>query len=176
MPVWSWVVGMGTKLIVYVLLFDVFLSLMVGAYSGITPPSIPPEPSYSLAQEIASSIVWTVGWGPLTLWGPVTLIPPFSILGANFPGLTLPGLTIPGVTLFSISFSWLAPILYLANWIVWIFQVISSVVGYLFSIFTSSISLLANVPTVGPFLTAFTLIINFILIWELVKLIRGYGL
>ncbi|ACZ35781.1 hypothetical protein SSSV7_gp30 [Sulfolobus spindle-shaped virus 7] len=168
-------VGMGTKLIVYVLLFDVFLSLMVGAYSGITPPSIPPEPNYSIAQAIASSIVWTAGWGPLTLWGPVTLIPPFNLLGAQFPGLTLPGVTIPGVTLFSISFSWLAPILYLSQWIIWVFQVIESVVSYLFSIFTSSISLLANVSVVGPFLTAFVLIINFILIWELVKLIRGYG-
>jgi len=31
------------------------------------------------------------------------------------------------------------------------------------------------VPVIGPFLTAFVLIINFVLIWELVKLIRGYG-
>ncbi|AZG03408.1 hypothetical protein [Sulfolobus spindle-shaped virus] len=166
-------VGMGTKLIVYVLLFDVFLALMVGAYGGITPPSIPPIPSYSFDQALASSIVWTVGWPPITLWGPVTLIPPFSILGANFPGLTLPGVTIPGVTLFSISFSWLAPILYLIGWLTWMFQTTDSVLGYLISIFTSSIGLLANVPTVGPFLTAFVLIVNFILIWEVVKLIRG---
>jgi hypothetical protein len=47
--------------------------------------------------------------------------------------------------------------------------------GYLLSIFTGSISLLSSVPVVGAFLTAFVLIVNFVLIWELVKLIRGYG-
>ncbi|AQQ16853.1 A169 [Sulfolobus spindle-shaped virus Lassen] len=166
-------IGMGTKLIVYVLLFDIFLSLMVGAYGGISPPSIPPIPSYSFDQALASSIVWTVGWPPITLWGPVTLIPPFSILGANFPGLTLPGVTIPGVTLFSISFSWLAPILYFIGWLTWMFQTTASVLMYLISIFTSSVTLLSSVPVVGPFLTAFILIVNFILIWEVVKLIRG---
>jgi hypothetical protein len=166
---------MGTKLVVYTLLFDVFLSLMVGAYSGISPPSIPPVPNYNLALALASSITWSVGWPPITLWGPVTLIPPFSILGANFPGLTLPGLTIPGVTLFSINFGFLAPLFYIFGWIIWIFQTIASVLGYLLSIFTSSVSLLSSVPVVGPFLTAFVLIVNFILIWELVKLIRGYG-
>jgi hypothetical protein len=45
----------------------------------------------------------------------------------------------------------------------------------LLSIFTGSISLLSSVQVVGPFLTAFVLIINFVLIWEVVKLIRGYG-
>ncbi|ACP34303.1 hypothetical protein LS215_0149 [Sulfolobus islandicus L.S.2.15] len=155
-------IGMGTKLIVYVLLFDIFLSLMVGAYGGISPPSIPPIPSYSFDQALASSIVWTVGWPP------ITLIPPFSILGANFPGVT-----IPGVTLFSISFSWLAPILYFIGWLTWMFQTTASVLMYLISIFTSSVTLLSSVPVVGPFLTAFILIVNFILIWEVVKLIRG---
>ncbi len=166
---------MGTKLVVYVLLFDIFLSLMVGAYGGISPPSIPPVPSYSFAVAVMSSVVWTVGWGAITIIPSFTLIPPFSILGANFPGLTVPAVTIPPVTLFSVSFAWLAPVLYVVNWIVWIFQVISSVLSYLLSIFTSSVSLLSSVPALGPFLTAFVLIVNFILIWELVKLIRGYG-
>jgi hypothetical protein len=166
---------MGTKLIIYVLMFDVMLALMVGAYAGLTPPSIPPEPTYSLAQSIASSIVWTVGWGKLVIIPSFTLIPPFSIMGANFPGLTIPCVAIPPVTLFSISFSWLAPVLYVFLWIIWIFTVIADVLGYLLSVFTSSIVLLANVPAVGLFLTAFVLIINFILIWELIKLIRGYG-
>jgi hypothetical protein len=49
------------------------------------------------------------------------------------------------------------------------------VLAYLLTIFTSSLVLLASIQVVGPFLTAFVLIINFILIWEIVKLIRGYG-
>ncbi|MQL56429.1 C166 family protein [Acidianus ambivalens] len=166
---------MGTKLIVYVLLFDIFIAMMVGAYSGLTPPSIPPEPSYASAQAVASSIVWTVGWGPLTIIPQTTLIPPFCILGAHFPGLTIPAVTIPGVTLFSINFGWLAPVLYVFDWIIWIFETIASAVGYLLSIFTGSITLLSSVPVIGPFLTTIILIINFVLIWELIKLIRGYG-
>lgn len=166
---------MGTKLIVYVLLFDIFLSLMVGAYSGITPPSIPPTPNYNCAVITAASIYWTVGWPPLPLWGPITLIPKFNFLGSCFPGLTIPAVTIPGVTLFSINFAWLAPALYVVDWIVWIFETVASTVGYLFSIFTSSLSLLSNVSVVGPFLTAFVLVINFVLVWEVIKLIRGYG-
>lgn len=166
---------MGTKIIIYVLLFDIFLSLMVGAYSNISPPSIPPTPSYDNAVITASSIYWTVGWGPLPLWGPTTLIPKFNIFGYCFPGLTIPGVTIPGVTLFSLNFGWLAPALYVVDWIVWVFETVASVLGYLFNIFTSSLSLLANVPVLGPFLTAFVLITNFVLVWEIVKLIRGYG-
>lgn len=166
---------MGTKLVIYVLFFDIFLSLMVGAYTSLTPPTIPQTPSYNAVLVTASNIVWTAGWGPLPLWGPVTLIPPFGILGANFPGLTIPGVTIPGVTLFTMSFSWIAPILYAFDWVIWVFQTVSSVLSYLLGIFTGSLSLLANVPTVGPFLTAFVLIVNFILIWEVVKLVRGYG-
>jgi hypothetical protein len=166
---------MGTKLIIYVLFFDIFLALMVGAYSGLTPPSIPSEPTYQSAQSLASSIVWTVGWGPLTIIPSFTLIPPFSILGAQFPGLTIPAVTIPGVTLFSINFGFLAPVFYVFMWIIWIFVTIADVLGYLLTVFTSSIVLLASVPVVGLFLTAFVLIINFILVWELVKLIRGYG-
>jgi hypothetical protein len=166
---------MGTKLVVYVLLFDIFLALMVGAYSGITPPSIPAVPTYCSAQAVASSIVWTVGWGKLTIIPQTTLIPPFCILGAHFPGLTFPCVAIPGVTLFSINFGCLAPLFYIFDWIIWIFTTIASVLGYLLSIFTGSVSLLSSVPVLGPFLTAFVLIINFVLIWELVKLIRGYG-
>jgi len=155
---------MGTKLIVYVLLFDVFLAMMVGAFSGITAPTIPPTPSYSSAQALASSIVWAVGWPS------ITLIPKFSILGATFPGLT-----VPAVTLFSMNFGFLAPLFFIFDWIIWIFTTIASVLGYLLSIFTGSVALLSSVPVVGPFLTAFVLIVNFVLIWELVKLIRGYG-
>jgi hypothetical protein len=166
---------MGTKLIIYVLLFDIFLSLMVGAYGGISAPTIPPEPTYTSAQATASSIIWTVGWGSITIIPSFTLIPPFSILGANFPGLTVPAVTIPPATLFSINFGFLAPVFYIFGWIIWIFQTIASVLGYLLSIFTGSISLLSGVQVVGPFLTAFVLIINFVLVWELVKLIRGYG-
>ncbi|EHP68358.1 hypothetical protein MetMK1DRAFT_00027880 [Metallosphaera yellowstonensis MK1] len=155
---------MGTKLIVYVLFFDIFLALMAGAYSGLSAPSIPATPSYTSAVNLASSIVWSAGIPS------ITLVPSFSILGT-----TVPSITIPSITFFSISFSWLAPVIYVFDWIIWTFVTIASVMGYLLSIFTGSVSLLASVPVVGPFLTAFTLIINFILIWELVKLIRGYG-
>jgi len=155
---------MGTKLIVYVLFFDIFLAMMVGAYGGLSAPSIPATPTYTSAVQLASSIVWSAGIPS------ITLVPSFSIAGA-----TVPSITIPSITFFSISFSWLAPVIYVFDWIIWTFVTIASVMGYLLSIFTGSVSLLASVPVVGPFLTAFTLIINFILIWELVKLIRGYG-
>ncbi len=155
---------MGTKTIIYVLFFDIVLALMVGAYSGLTPPSIPSMPSQYIAQSIADSFVWTVGIPQ------ITLIPSFSILGATFPGLS-----IPAVTFFSISFSWLWPVIYVFLLLAWIFSVLGSVIGYLFSIFTSSVLLLVSVPAIGPFLSAFVLIINFILIWEIIKLIRGYG-
>jgi hypothetical protein len=155
---------MGTKLIVYVLFFDVFLALMVGAYSGLSAPSIPATPTFSSAVNTASSIVWSAGIPS------ITLIPPFSVAGATFPGLS-----IPGFTLFSISFSWLASVFYVFDWIDWVFLTIASVLGYLLSIFTGSVGLLSSIPVVGPFLTAFVLIVNFVLIWELVKLIRGYG-
>ena len=166
---------MGTKLIIYVLVFDIFLALMVGAYSQISPPSIPQTPEYAEAVSIASSIVWTVGWPPIQLWPSFTLIPSFNFFGYQVPGVTIPGVTIPGVTLFSISFSWLAPVIYVFQWIIWVFEVVADVVGYLLSIFTGSVVLLAQVPVIGPFLTAFVLIVNFVLVWELVKLIRGYG-
>ncbi len=155
---------MGTKLIIYTLLFDIFLALMVGAYSGISPPSIPSTPTYQSALNLASSITWTVGWGSITIIPSFTLIPPFSILGAQFPGLTIPAVTIPPVTLFSINFGFLAPLFYIFMWIIWIFVTIADVLGYLLAIFTGSVSLLASVPIVGLFLTAFVLIINFILV------------
>lgn len=166
---------MGTKLVVYVLLFDVFLAMMVGAYSGIQAPSIPPVPDYSVVQALASSWVWTVGLPQITLIPRFTVVPSFNFLGYQIPCVAFPGLTIPAFTLFSINFGFLAPVLYLVDWIIWIFETIASVIGYLFSLFTSSVSLLSGVPILGPFLTAFVLIVNFILIWELVKLIRGYG-
>jgi len=155
---------MGTKLVIYVLLFDVFLAMMVGAYGGLTAPSIPATPSYASAVLAASSITWSVGIPA------ITLIPSFSILGA-----TVPSVTIPAITFFSVSFAWLAPVLYVFDWIIWVFLTIADVLGYLLAIFTGSVGLLSSVPVVGAFLTAFVLIINFILIWELVKLIRGYG-
>jgi hypothetical protein len=96
-------------------------------------------------------------------------------MGAQFPGLTIPAVTIPPVTLFSINFGFLAPLFYIFMWIIWIFVTIADVLGYLLAIFTGSVSLLASVPVVGLFLTAFVLIINFILVWEVIKLIRGYG-
>jgi len=155
---------MGTKLIIYVLLFDVFLAMMVGAYGGLTAPSIPATPSYASAVLAASSITWSAGIPA------ITLIPSFSILGA-----TVPSVAIPAITFFSVSFAWLAPVLYVFDWIIWVFLTIADVLGYLLAIFTGSVGLLSSVPVVGAFLTAFVLIINFILIWELVKLIRGYG-
>jgi len=155
---------MGTKIIVYVLFFDIFLAMMVGAYGGLSAPSIPATPTYTSAVNLASSIVWSAGIPS------ITLIPSFSIAGA-----TVPSVTIPSITFFSISFSWLAPILYVFDWIGWVFLTIADVLGYLLSIFTGSVSLLSSVPIVGPFLTAFVLIVNFVLIWELVKLVRGYG-
>ncbi len=155
---------MGTKLIVYVLMFDVLLALMVGAYQGISAPSIPPIPTTLDAQLVASSITWSVGIPP------VTLIPSFSFLG-----YTVPGVSIPAITFFSINFGFLWIFFYVAFLIAWIFTVIGSVLGWMLSIFTGSIGLLASVEYVGPILTAFVLLVNFVLIWELVKLIRGYG-
>ncbi len=166
---------MGTKLIVYTLIFDVLLALMVGAYSGIATPSIPPIPSQTLAQDIASSVSWTVAIPSFTLIPKFVLIPSFSILGATFPGLTIPAVKVPQIILFSINFGFLWIFFYVGLLIAWIFSTIGSVLGWMLSIFTSSIGLLASVPIVGPFLTTIVLLVNFVLIWELVKLIRGYG-
>ncbi len=166
---------MGTKLIVYVLMFDIILALMVGAYSGISTPSIPSMPTQSLAQLIASSVVWTVGIPQFTLIPKFTLIPSFSILGANFPGLTIPAVVIPQITFFSINFGFLWIFIYIGLLLAWIFSVLGSIIGWVLSVFTSSIGLLASVPVIGPFLTTLVLLVNFVLVWEIVKLIRGYG-
>jgi hypothetical protein len=164
---------MSTKLIVYTLLFDVILALMVGAYAGIAPPSIPPIPSQTQAQLIATAIVWAPGIPSFTLIPQFTLIPSFNFFGYQVPGVTIPAVTIPAVTFFSINFGFMWPLFYVAFLIIWIFSVLASVVGWLMSVFGSSIGLLAGVQVLGPFLSAFVLIVNFVLIWELIKLIRG---
>jgi hypothetical protein len=155
---------MGTKLLIYVLIFDVVLSLMVGAYGGIGAPTIPPQPTVGEAQVLAGSIIWSAGLPA------ITLIPSFSIAGSTFPGLT-----IPAITFFVISFGWLWPIILVFQWIAWVFSSIASVIGYILSIFTGSVSLLSGVPVLGPFLAVFTLLVNLVLVWEIIKLIRGYG-
>ncbi|AGG36567.1 hypothetical protein SMF1_0020 [Sulfolobales Mexican fusellovirus 1] len=155
---------MGTKLIVYVLMFDVLLALALGAYSGITAPTISPVPTPAQAQDVAGSVSWTLAIPQ------ITLIPPFSFLGATFPGLT-----IPHIVLFSINFEFLWIFFYVGFLIAWIFSTIGSIISWLLQIFAGSISLLSSVYLVGPFISAFVLLINFVLIWELIKLIRGYG-
>ena len=163
---------MGTKLVIWTLLFDIMLALMVGAYSGMSAPSIPIQPTELQAQQLVD-ITWAVGWGQLTLIPPVTLLPQFSIAGSTIGPVVVPGMTIPAVTLFSVSFEWLWPIVYVFLWVIWVFTTIADVIGYILSVFTSSVSLLASVPVIGPFLDAIILILNFVLIWEIIKMIAG---
>ncbi len=74
----------------------------------------------------------------------------------------------------SISWEWLWPLFYFVDWLIWIVTTIFAVVVLIFNVFTAPLSLLASAPVVGPFLLMFAVVINFILIWEIVKLIRGY--
>jgi hypothetical protein len=175
---------MGTKLIIYTIMFDIFLSLLVGAYSSIAPPSFPPIPTENAAIQIVN-ITWVFGWPTLTVWPQFTLIPSFTLIpqfgfpgGPTFgpvvtPALQIPAFQIPAVTFFTLNWAFLWPVILVFLYVGWIFVTIGDVVGYLLSIFTSSITLLTNVPMLGPFLTTLVLIVNFVLVWELVKLIRG---
>jgi hypothetical protein len=74
----------------------------------------------------------------------------------------------------TISWEWLWPLFYFVDWLIWIVTTIFAVVVFIFNVFTTSLSLLASAPIVGPFLLMFAVVINFVLIWEIVKLIRGY--
>ena len=169
---------MGTKLLIYVIMVDVLLAMLTGAYSGISAPSIPAVPTQAQAVAIVS-FTWTVGWGSFTLIPSFTLLPQIGPL--FFPGgptvgpVVTPAVVIPGVTLFSVSFSWLWPVILVFLYIAWIFLTIGTTVAYIVTIFASAITLMTSVPVVGPFLTAVLVIMNFVLIWEVVKLIRGYG-
>ncbi|QGA87253.1 hypothetical protein [Sulfolobus spindle-shaped virus] len=156
---------MGTKLVVYVLLVDVLLALMIGAFSGISLPSIPQTPSYQQAVQTMSSISISVGWPA------ITLIPSFSILGA-----TVPALQIPAVTLFSFNFGFLAPLYFGILVVDWFFTIIFDVVSYIVSVISGGVTILVSVPVIGPFLTAILVLLNFILLWELLKLILGVRL
>ncbi|ARM76434.1 C166 family protein [Acidianus manzaensis] len=73
----------------------------------------------------------------------------------------------------SITWEWLWPLFYFVDWLIWIVTTIFAVVVFIFNIFTTSLALLSSVPTVGPFLLIFAVVLNFVLIWELVTLIRG---
>ncbi len=75
----------------------------------------------------------------------------------------------------SISWEWIWPLFYFVDWLIWIVTSIFAVVIFIFNVFTASLSLLSSVPELGPFLLMFAVVINFVLIWEIVKLIRGYG-
>jgi hypothetical protein len=157
---------MGTKLIIYVLLFDIILSLMVGAYTGIASPNIPSEPTQEGAYKQASAVVICLAIPSFTLI-PSWVVPVFNT--------TVPAVQFPFIPLFSFNFGFMWEVFYVIDMIIWIFSTIFSVVGWLVSVFTGSLSLLTSVSVVGPFLTTFVLAINLVLIWELVKLIRGYG-
>ena len=78
------------------------------------------------------------------------------------------------LTIGTITWEWLWPLFYFVDWLIWIVTTIFAVVVFIFNVFTTSLSLLSSVPVIGPFLLMFAIIINFVLIWEIVKLIRGY--
>lgn len=128
---------MGTKLVVYVILFDIILAFLMSSFASIQPPNISSPPTVQEAQQQAN-ISWNLSIGTL-------------------------------------SWEWLWPLFYFVDWLIWIVTTIFSIVVFIFNVFTVSISLLASAPVVGPVLLVFTVVINFALIWEIVKLIRGYG-
>ncbi len=155
---------MGTKIIMYVLVFDILLSLMIGAYAGIASPSIPATPTQQEAQIQALDISICVGIPKFTL------IPSFTIPGLN---AVIPAVVIPDIPFFSFNFGFFWPVFYIIDIIIWIFTTLFSVLGWLISVFTGSVSLMTSVPVLGPFLTTFVLLVNIGLVWELIKLIRG---
>ncbi len=157
---------MGTRLIIYVLIFDILLSLMVGAYSGIASPNIPSEPTQETAykQALDTTICFAIP--------SFTLIPSWTIPGLN---ANVPAVKFPYIPLFSFNFGFFWMVFYVVDIIIWVFSTIFSVVGWLVSVFTGSLSLMTSVPVLGPFLTTFVLAVNLVLIWELIKVIRGYG-
>ncbi len=157
---------MGTRLIIYVLIFDIILSLMVGAYSGIASPNIPSTPTQEQAYKEASNTVICFAIPSFTL------IPAWTVPVLN---ASVPAVQFPFIPLFSFNFGFFWMFFYLVNMIIWVFTTIFSVVGWLVSVFTGSLSLMTSVPVLGPFLTTFVLAINLVLIWELIKVIRGYG-
>ncbi len=128
---------MGTKIVVYVILFDIILAFLMSSFTSIQPPNISSPPTTQEAQQQAN-ISWNLSIG-------------------------------------TISWEWLWPLFYFVDWLIWIVTTIFSVVIFIFEVFTTSISLLASAPIVGPVLLIFAVVINFALIWEIVKLIRGYG-
>lgn len=128
---------MGTKLIIYAILFDIILAILMMSVANIQPPSIANPPTPAEAQQQAN-ITWNLSIGTIT-W------------------------------------EWTWPLFYFVDWLVWIVTTIFSIVGFIFYVFTTSLMLISSVPVVGPFLLIFAIVINFILIWEVVKLIRGYG-
>ncbi|ARM76386.1 C166 family protein [Acidianus manzaensis] len=77
------------------------------------------------------------------------------------------------LTIGTINWVWLWPLFYFVDWLIWIVTTIFAVVVFIFNIFTTSLALLSSVPVIGPFLLMFAVVINFVLIWELVTLIRG---
>jgi len=127
----------GTKLVIYAILFDMILAILMASFTSIQPPNISSPPTVQEAQQQAN-ITWNLSIG-------------------------------------SISWEWLWPLFYFIDWLIWIVTTVFSVVVFIFNVFTASMTLLASAPVVGPFLLVFAVIINFILIWEVVKLIRGYG-
>lgn len=153
---------MNTRLVEYVLVFDLLLSLMIGAFLNIPHLTIPSTPSYTQAQYTMGNITWTLAFPTLTL------IPPFNILGARFPGLVIPGFTI-----FSFNWGFLAPAYDAILWLVWFFISLGDVFSFLISIVVNAIGLLTNVPYVGTLLTAFVFILNILVIFELLKWARG---
>lgn len=154
---------MNTRLVIYVLLLDVFIALMSGAFVQLPQLTLYATPTYQQAQYTMGNISWTLAFPTLTL------IPSFSA----GPFGQFPGLVIPGFTLFSFNWGFLAPLYYDILWVEWFFETLASVIAFLFGIIFNGMLLLLNVPYVGSILTVILTLINFLAIYEILKWVRG---
>jgi hypothetical protein len=147
--------------------------LLTGAYANVQPPPIGYPPTFNSIYDQVANISFSYTTPR------IVLIPSFTI-GGSFLSLTFPGLSIPPVTLFSFSMpGWLAEfvagIWYVILYIVYILMLIVGLIGWLFTLVASATSLVSSIPVAGPILLTLFFVDNFIIVWEIVKMLRGYG-
>ncbi len=162
---------MPTKILVYAIIFDIMLALLSGAYTHVMPPPIHTPPSYAqIEQQVGLFQTFNITTPS------IPILPSFS-LG---PFGTFPGLTIPSVTLFTISLKPIdeivAGIIWVAEYVLYVLDLIFELTTWLLTIMASTTYIMYQIPVVGPVLLTIFFIINFIIVWEFLKWLRGYGI
>ncbi len=158
---------MPTKILVYAIIFDIMIAVLSGAYAHVQPPAIGYPPSYSQIEQKISNFTITTPAVPIT--------PQFSLgpLG-TIPALTIPSIAIP-ISLPPILAQVIAGIIWFILYIVYFLTLLFGTILWLITIMASVTSLMYTIPVIGPVLLTIFFVINFIIVWEILKLIRGYG-